>query len=223
MTPGRKPSTTTSALAASLLKISCPSPDFMFSVIERLLRFVNVWIVRRTQSSSAGRPGSGVSIFKTSAPMSASSIPGNSAGGTRASSRILIPSSTPMRICSVQVACEPRGEGANVGDVLEVRELLGDSLGLVARQDERRARAELGAERVGVEGRVRMPARPARPGRERASVPHPHGDAAPRVPRELVRERRVYDHRDALHEIAHGVVPDLAVLERAKVHASLGE
>src|SRR5256886_12926946 len=108
--------------------------------------------------------GSGVSIFRPPAPMPASSIPGTSAGGTRASSRILIPSSTPMRVSSVrsvrtpavraralpaqpvpqrgrrgrrgyrgerrrsprcrsvQVAREARGEGANVGDVLEVRE-----------------------------------------------------------------------------------------------------
>src|SRR5712692_239915 len=126
----------TSAVAASFLKISWPSADFMLRAIERLLRLVKAWIVRRTQSGPLGRSGSGVSIFRTSAPMSASSIPGNSAGGTRASSRILIPSSTPMRICSVQVAREPRGEGANVGDVLEVRELLGDSLDLVAREDE---------------------------------------------------------------------------------------
>src|SRR2546430_11418371 len=40
------------------------------------------------------------------------------------------------------------GERANVGDVLEVLELLGDALGLVDRQDERRAREELGPERL---------------------------------------------------------------------------
>ena len=96
MTPGRKPSTRMSAVAASLRKIAWPSGAFMFSVIERLLRFTNVWIVLRTQASLESRPVSGVSILRTSAPMSASSIPGSSAGATRASSRILIPSSTPI-------------------------------------------------------------------------------------------------------------------------------
>ena len=68
----------------------------MCRVIERLLRLTKVWIVRRTHSSLVSRPGSGVSILRTSAPMSASIIAGSSAGATRASSRILIPSSTPM-------------------------------------------------------------------------------------------------------------------------------
>src|SRR5262249_17774964 len=38
----------------------------------------------------------GVSIFRTSAPMSARNMPGSSAGGTRAISRILMPSRTPI-------------------------------------------------------------------------------------------------------------------------------
>src|SRR6266545_4757427 len=83
----------TSAVAASLRKTACPSGDFMFSVMDRLLRLTKVWIVRRTHSSLAARPGSGVSILRTSAPMSASIIAGSSAGATRASSRSLIPSS----------------------------------------------------------------------------------------------------------------------------------
>ena len=96
MTPGRKPSTMTSAPAASLRKTAWPSGDFIFSVIERLLRLTKAWIVRRIDSSSVARSGSGVSIFSTSAPMSAMIMPGISAGGTRASSRTLMPSSTPM-------------------------------------------------------------------------------------------------------------------------------
>ena len=68
----------------------------MLRVIDRLLRLTKVWIVRRTHSSPVSRLGSGVSILRTSAPMSASIIAGSSAGATRASSRILIPSSTPM-------------------------------------------------------------------------------------------------------------------------------
>ena len=38
MTPGRKPSMMTSAVAASFLKTACPSGAFMFSASERLLR-----------------------------------------------------------------------------------------------------------------------------------------------------------------------------------------
>src|SRR2546426_6359270 len=39
----------------------------------------------------------------------------------------------------------------------------------------------------------------------------------------LFRSRWVHDQRDALHERAQRGVPDLAVLERAEVHASVGE
>src|SRR2546426_10070245 len=121
----------------------------MFKVIERLLRFTNVWIVRRTHASLESRPASGVSILRTSAPMSASSIPGSSAGATRASSRILIPSSTPIlplplfigaprpagpqprdglrRAPLVQIRFEARRQRADVGNVLGMTELLGDA------------------------------------------------------------------------------------------------
>src|SRR5438552_1118252 len=116
----------TSALAASLRKIVWPSAAFMLSVIERLLRLVNEWMVRRTHSSPSGRSGSGESIFSTSAPMSASIIAGISAGGTRASSRILIPSMTPMALLLLRD--QPRGQCADVRHVLEAADLLGLAL-----------------------------------------------------------------------------------------------
>src|SRR5712692_10379401 len=134
----------TSAVAASFLKISWPSADFMLRAIERLLRLVKAWIVRRTQSGPLGRSGSGVSIFRTSAPMSASIMPGISAGGTRASSRILIPSSTPMAL--LLRPGQPRGQRADVRNVLEVPELLGHALGLVAAEHRRGAAEELRVE-----------------------------------------------------------------------------
>src|SRR6266508_3202939 len=57
----------------------------------------------------------GVSIFSTWAPMSAKNMPGSSAGGTRASSRILIPSRTPMSVsCWFAVGAPPR---PTVGEV----------------------------------------------------------------------------------------------------------
>src|SRR5260370_36290580 len=196
----------TSAVAASFLKISWPSADFMLRAIERLLRLVKAWIVRRTQSGPLGRSGSGVSIFRTSAPMSASIIPGISAGGTRASSRILIPSSTPMRFAppsgdagSVQVAGEARGQSADVGNVLEMLELRGDPLGLVARERTGRAGEELGVERLGGERRVGVALRAARRRGERPPVGEAQRHARPRVLLEAVRQRRIHAHRDALH------------------------
>src|SRR5258707_14295304 len=116
----------TSVLAASLRKIAWPSGAFMFSVLERFLRLVNEWMVRRTHSSPSGRSGSGESILSTSAPMSASIIAGISAGGTRASSRILIPSITPMALLLLRD--EPRGQCADVRHVLEAADLLRHAL-----------------------------------------------------------------------------------------------
>src|SRR2546426_12575225 len=113
----------TSAVVASVRKIAWPSGAFMSSVIERLLRLVKAWMVRRTHSSPAGRSGSGESILRTSAPMSASIMAGISAGGTRASSRILIPSRTPIVLLLLRD--EPRGERADVRHVLEAADLLG--------------------------------------------------------------------------------------------------
>src|SRR5215475_9805140 len=116
----------TSAVAASLRKTAWPSGAFMFSVIERLLRLTKAWIVRRMLSSSLTRSGSGVSIFRTSAPMSAMIMPGISAGGTRASSRTLMPSSTFMAL--LLSSDEPRGERADVRHVFEVSDLIGQRL-----------------------------------------------------------------------------------------------
>ena len=141
MTPGRKPSTITSADFASRRKISCPSGAFMLSAIERLLRLTKAWMVRRTHCASWAWLGSGVSIFSTSAPMSASIMPGISAGGTRASSRILIPSSTPMTL--LLRPGQSRGQRADVRNVLQVRELPGDIRRLVGAQHRGRAAQEL--------------------------------------------------------------------------------
>src|SRR5919198_5585454 len=144
MTPGRKPSTMTSAVAASLRKIACPSAAFMLSVIDRLLRLVKLWIVRRTHSSPPGRSGSGESILRTSAPMSASIIAGISAGGTRASSRILMPSITPIALLPLRD--EARGERAHVRHVLETPDLRGHALGGLGAQHRRGTAEELGVQ-----------------------------------------------------------------------------
>ena len=87
----------TSAVAASLPKIAFASGAFMLSASDRLLRFTYAKAARRLVAASSVASG-GVSIFSTSAPMSARNIPGSSAGGTRAISSTLIPSSTPMAI-----------------------------------------------------------------------------------------------------------------------------
>src|SRR4029450_11983414 len=140
----------------------------MFRVIERLLRLTKLWIVCRTHSSPGSRAGSGVSILRTSAPMSASIIAGSSAGATRASSRILIPSSTPMCGSSekalVEICLEAGGQRADVWDVLEVRQLLGHALGLVGREHGARAREELLAKRRVRQRRVGVAPRAARLG-----------------------------------------------------------
>src|SRR5947207_15964254 len=114
----------TSAVVASVRKIAWPSGAFMSSVIERLLRLVKAWMVRRTHSSPAGRSGSGESILRTSAPMSASIMAGISAGGTRASSRILIPSRTPIALLLLRH--ETRGEGPHVRNLCQTADLRGD-------------------------------------------------------------------------------------------------
>src|SRR5215510_13335584 len=116
----------------------------MLSVIERLLRLVNEWIVRRTHSSPAGFSGSGESILSTSAPMSASIIAGISAGGTRANSRILIPSITPIALLPLRD--EPRGQRADVGDVVEAADLRGHAFGRVGAEHWCRTAEELGVQ-----------------------------------------------------------------------------
>src|SRR2546430_14785072 len=88
------------------------------------------------------------------------------------------------------------GERANVGDVLEVRELLGDALGLVDRQDERRAREELGPERLARQRHVGMPERAARPPRQRAPVGGAQGGPTPPLLLEPLRKRMGPSHPD---------------------------
>src|SRR5437879_3456227 len=88
ITPGRKPSRTTSADAARRWRSVRPSGVLRSRARLRLLRLTNAKAARRASSTG----GSGVSILTTSAPMSARSIVQNSPGATRTSSRILIPS-----------------------------------------------------------------------------------------------------------------------------------
>src|SRR5437016_9517707 len=134
----------TSAVVASVRKTAWPSGAFMSSFIERLLRLVNAWMVRRTHSSLAGRSGSGESMLRTSAPMSASIMAGISAGGTRASSRILMPSITPIALLPLRD--EPRRQRADVGHVLETSELRGDALRHIVAQHRCGAAEELGVQ-----------------------------------------------------------------------------
>src|SRR5438067_11989892 len=211
MTPGRKPSTMTSALTASLRKIAWPSGAFMLSVIERLLRLVKAWIVRRTHSSPVGRSGSGESILSTSAPMSASIMAGISAGGTRASSRILIPSITPIALLPLRD--EPRGERADVGHVLETADLRGHALGGLGAEHRPGTAEELGGKLGVAQRRRRMSRGSTRPGLERRAVGQPHGRPRPRVLLQVVRQRGVDDHRDPLHEVAGGGVAHRALVE----------
>src|SRR5437773_86323 len=183
----------TSAVVASVRKIAWPSGAFMSSVIERLLRLVKAWMVRRTHSSPAGRSGSGESILRTSAPMSASIMAGISAGGTRASSRILIPSRTPIALLLLRD--EPRGERADVRHVLEAADLLGHALRGVGAQHRHGAAEELGVQLGVAERRRRMargasapralaaPRRDAGGARRPAARPGGGGSARPRPAR----------------------------------------
>src|SRR2546426_2727579 len=182
----------TSAVVASVRKIAWPSGAFMSSVIERLVRLGKAWMGRRPPSSPAGRSGSGESILRTSAPISASIMAGISAGGTRASSRILIPSRTPIALLLLRD--EPRGERADVRHVLEAADLLGHALRGVGAQHRHGAAEELGVKLGVAERRRRMARGAARRGLERGAVGEAHGHAAPRVLLQLVgrsEERRV--------------------------------
>src|SRR5216684_4944522 len=120
----------------------------MLSAIERLLRLTNANAARRSQSGSSVCSRPGVSIFKTSAPMSASIMPGISAGGTRAISRTVMPSRTPIGISLVAVGDEAGGQRPNVGNRLQVLELGGNAFGLAGRQGARTAGQELRAHRL---------------------------------------------------------------------------
>src|SRR5262245_11917363 len=211
----------TSAVAASLRNTAWPSGAFMFRVIERLLRLTKAWIVRRMLSSSLTRSGSGVSIFRTSAPMSAMIMPGISAGGTRANSRILMPSSTPMTL--LLSSDEPRGERADVRDVFEVENLVGQRFRRVGTEHGRGAAEELVTElRVG-QWLIRMAGGAPRRQGQQAPVTQPHGHAAPRVLLERLRQVAVDDHPHAAHQLASGGVAHRAILEARHVHAPGGQ
>ena len=100
MTPGRKPSTRTSASAASRWRICWPAGCFRLIAMLCLLRLTNWKAARRASceaspASAADASAGGVSIFNTSAPMSANIIVQKAPGATRISSRTFIPSSGP--------------------------------------------------------------------------------------------------------------------------------
>src|SRR6202008_4687754 len=118
--------------------------------------------------------------------MSASIMPGISAGGTRASSRILMPSSTPMAL--LLRPDEPRGERAHVRDLFEVSHLLGERRRRVETEHGRGTAEELVTElRVG-QRLIGMARGAARWRGQRAPVAQPHGHAAPRVLLESLRQ-----------------------------------
>src|SRR5436309_2281781 len=177
-----------------------------------LLRFTKAKAARRAASASPGACGSGVSIFRTSAPMSASIIVQNSPGATRASSMILMPSSTPMvvspgespRPCSVEVAGQARGERADVRDVLQVRGLLGHRLGLAARQSALGATQKLRAQALRRERLVGMALGAARGCLDGAAVGEAELHASPGLLRQLVGQGVVDHHPHATHEVAQG-------------------
>src|SRR3989475_10116228 len=153
----------------------------MLSAIERLLRLTNANAARRSQSGSSVCSSPGVSIFSTSAPMSARNMPGISAGGTRATSRTVMPSRTPIGISLVAVGDEARGQRPDVGDGFQVLELLGDARSVARRERAFAASEELGAQRLGGERLIVMTGGPARGRSQRAAVTEPHGHAAPRL------------------------------------------
>src|SRR5262245_14526763 len=152
----------TSALVARRRKISRPSGAFMLSAIERLLRLTKANAARRWASGSSVCSSPGVSIFSTSAPMSARNMPGISAGGTRATSRTLMPSRTPIGISLVAVGDEARGQRPDVGDGFEVLELLRDRRCLARRERPVAAGEELGAEGLVGQRLIVMTGGPAR-------------------------------------------------------------
>src|SRR5438093_1320904 len=211
----------TSAVVASVRKIAWPSGAFISSVIERLLRLVKAWMVRRTHSSPVGRSGSGESILRTSAPISASIMAGISAGGTRASSRILIPSRTPIALLLLRD--EPRGERADVRHVLEAADLLGHALRGVGAQHRHGAAEELGVQLGVAERRRRMARGAARRGLEGGAVGQAHGRAAPRVLLQLVGQHGIDDHPHALHEVPRGGVAHGPWLEVGQADGAAGQ
>src|SRR3989441_4435259 len=106
--------------------------------------------------------------------MSARNMPGISAGGTRATSRTVMPSRTPIGISLVAVGDEARGQRPDVGDGFQVLELLGDARGVARRERALAAGEELGAQRLGGERLIVMTGGPARGRSQRAAVTEPH-------------------------------------------------
>src|SRR6266446_8273145 len=123
--------------------------------------------------------------------MSARIMPGISAGGTRAISRTLMPSKTPIGISLVAVGDEPRGQRPDVGDRLQVLELGGDAVGLALREGARAAGEELRAERFVCEWLIGVTGGPTRGGGERAAVAQAHRHAAPGVLLGAVGQSRI--------------------------------
>src|SRR5712691_3469319 len=192
----------------------------MLSAIERLLRLTNANAARRSQSGSSVCSSPGVSIFSTSAPMSARIMPGISAGGTRATSRTVMPSRTPIGISLVAVGDEARGQRPNVGNRLQVLELGGDAFGLARSQHAGATGEELRVQRVVSERLIVMTGGAAGRRGERAAVAETDGDATPGVLLETVGQCGIDDHRHARHQRADGL-GDRA-LERREIHAPFG-
>src|SRR5262245_13740586 len=169
--------------------------------------------------------------------MSASIMPGISAGGTRASSMILIPSRTPIRCYpftrrrrraaggprarSLEVAGESRGQQADVGNLVEARDLLGDALGLATIDGRDGAREELVAERLIGERVIGMAGRAPRGPGQHPAVRQTHGEPAPGVLLEPLAEALLDHHLHAFHESTHRRVAHVTVLERGEVYAPL--
>src|SRR5512147_692275 len=106
MTPGRKPSMSASARATSSSAAATPSFDLRSSVTERRPRSITS-IQRsrlRPRSTDTGR-----STSRTSAPMSASSIPANGPGPIASNSRTLVPESGPGMAAPI-LSARPRAQ-----------------------------------------------------------------------------------------------------------------
>src|SRR5438132_1478441 len=104
MTPGRKPSSRTSASAASRRKRSPPSADLRFSVMLRLLR------ARNGMPAPKGSPGA--AMTRTSIPRSARSVEQNGPGSCRDRSNIF---RWPRGDTRAERSVDPAVHGADAG------------------------------------------------------------------------------------------------------------
>src|SRR5262249_42375464 len=141
--------------------------------IERLFRLTKANAARRWASGSSECSSPGVSILSTSAPMSARNMPGISAGGTRATSRTLMPSRSPIGLSLVAGGDEARGQRSDVGDGFEVLDLLRDARGIVRRECPFATGEELGAQGLVGERLIVMTGPPTRRRGQRAAVTEP--------------------------------------------------